>query len=90
MTANGSYERVIRLQGWATVDGAARLVIDRDVIDAGTYTIMVGGETGYRMFSQTTAGYEFEVVSAYNAGHLLMRAAIGMAPAETYMLRMRQ
>lgn len=90
MTDADTYERVLTFQGWATVDGVARLAIDRQEVDVGTYSIMVGGETGYWLHSTTTPGYVFAVVSAYNAGHLIMRTALGDADEQEFMFRMRQ
>ena len=90
MTTGGTYERVLVLQGWAHYDGAARLAIEREIVDEGTYGIMVGGETGYWMHSTTTPGYVYEIVSAYNAGHVVMRAEVGTAPKLNYLFRMRQ
>ena len=90
LATDGRYERVLRLQGWANVDGSARLVIDREVRDVGVSSIMVGGETGFRMISETTPGLTYEVVQAYNAGHVIMRAAIGTAAVQDYLFRMRQ
>ena len=89
LTNDGHYERVLRIGGWVTLNGAAQKVIERDVIDAGTASIMVGGETGYWLQSTTTPGYRYEVVSA-GAGRVLMRAAIGIAPALEYMFRLRE
>lgn len=90
MTTSGTYERVLVLQGWAHYDGASRLVVEHEVVDQGTYGIMVGGETGYWMHSTTTPGYVYEVVPAYNAGHVVMRAEVGTAAKLNYLFRMRQ
>ena len=89
MTSDGRYERVLVVQGWATVEGQGQLVIERAITDSGSYAIMIGGETGYWMHSETSDDV-FAVVSAYNAGHLIMRAAVGTAAEHEYMLRMRQ
>lgn len=90
MTTGGTYERVLVLQGWAFYDGASRLAVEREVVDEGTYGIMVGGDTGFWMQSATTPGYQYEVVTAYNAGHMVMRAVIGTAEKLDYLFRMRQ
>jgi hypothetical protein len=87
---NGAYERVLRIEGWAFVDGFGRRVIERDEVDLGTSTIIVGGETGYRLTSATTPGYTWDVLAAYHAGHVRMRAAIGSAPVHEYMFRLQQ
>lgn len=89
MTADGRYERGLVIRGWVSGNGSSRLVIDREITDAGWYGIMVGGETGYWMHSETTEDV-FAVVAAYNAGHLIMRAALGTAADHEYLLRMRQ
>ncbi|HEX2167434.1 MAG TPA: Ig-like domain-containing protein [Longimicrobiales bacterium] len=86
---DGDYERVLVLQGWVTVDGTARLVVERQVVDRGSASIMVGGETGYWMHSETTPGYVYALV-AHQPGNLIMRAEVGTAPELSYMFRMRQ
>lgn len=87
---NGDYTRLLRYQGWVTSqNGMAQLVIDREVIDTGTASIMVGGETGYWMHSTTTPGLVYELV-AHQPGNLIMRTEVGTAPKSPYMFRMRQ
>jgi hypothetical protein len=87
---NGDYTRVLTYQGWVTgANGMAQLVIDREVMDTGVASIMVGGETGYWMHSTTTPGLVYELV-AYQPGNLIMRTEVGTAPKSPYMFRMRQ
>ena len=87
---DGAYERVMVLHGWAVVNGVNQRVIWRVVVDAGTYTILVGGATGYSMQSSTTPGYTYTLLPAFNAGHTIMRAAVGTAAEQDYLFRMRQ
>ena len=87
---DGTYERVMILHGWAVVNGVNQVVIERPVVDSGTYTILVGGATGYSMQSSTTPGYTYALLPAYNAGHATMRAAVGTAAEQDYLFRMRQ
>jgi hypothetical protein len=84
------YERRLKLEGWVTVNYHAVKVAERELVDRGLVGIIVGGETGYRMISRTVPGYEWQLVAGYNAGHLLMRDAIGTAPLDGYLLRQRQ
>jgi hypothetical protein len=65
------------------------MVIDREVVDTGVSSIMVGGETGYWMHSGTTPGLVYELV-AYQPGSAIMRTEVGTAPKSPYMFRMRQ
>ena len=90
LTGDGAYERVMVLHGWAVVNGVNQVVIQRPVVDSGTYTILVGGATGYSMQSTTTPGYTYTLLPAYNAGHATMRAAVGTAAEQDYLFRMRQ
>lgn len=90
ISSDGIYERVLIYEGYAWVNGVARKVIDRMVVDRGMATIIVGGETGYRMISSTTPGYEYVVHGAYNAGHVTMRAVVGTAPQHEYLFRLQQ
>ncbi|HEX6309896.1 MAG TPA: Ig-like domain-containing protein [Longimicrobiales bacterium] len=86
---DGTYERRLIAEGWiSTVNGGQR-VIQRELIDQGTSSIIVGGETGYYMKSTTTPGYEYRVVAWREAGHVRMRAAIGTAPEHDYLFRQR-
>jgi uncharacterized protein YjdB len=87
---DGAYERVMVFHGWAVVNGVNQRVIEHAVVDTGTYTIMVGGATGYSMHSSTTPGYTYTLLPAYNAGHATMRAAVGTAAEQDYLFRMRQ
>jgi hypothetical protein len=87
---NGDYERRLQLTGWVHLEGGAQKVIEREEVDVGLASIMVGGETGWWMHSDTKPGHVYKVVAAFNAGHLLMTAPIGTAPDHAYMWRMRQ
>lgn len=87
---NGAYERRLQLTGWVHLDGGAQKVIEREEVDVGLASLMVGGETGWWMHSETKPGHVYKVVVAFNAGHLLMTAQIGTAPDHAYMWRMRQ
>ena len=89
MWGDGDYTRVIVLQGWAMSNGSYQVVIEREVVDSGTSSIMVGGETGYWMHSATTPGYIYRLV-AHQPGHLVMISEVGTAPEQSYMFRMRQ
>jgi uncharacterized protein YjdB len=90
VSSNGSYERVLRIEGWIHSAQGARKVVDREQVDRGQSGIIVGGETGYTMHSATTPGYVWQLVAAGNAGHAIMRAVIGTAPMHEYMFRLRQ
>jgi uncharacterized protein YjdB len=90
MYSDGRYERELVLEGWATWNGAGRKVIERTVVDHGMSSIMVGGETGYRMDSSTTPGYVYQILPAFNAGHAVMRARVGTAAEHDYLFRLRQ
>jgi hypothetical protein len=90
MTSAGRYERTLKIEGWILWNGYGRKVIDREETDAGNYTIMVGGETGYRLYSETTPGHSYKVLGAYDAGHLVMRDSLGDGPEFDYLFRMRQ
>lgn len=90
LSDDGQYERVLRVQGWAHVGDSARLVVDREDVDHGTWTILVGSANGYGMHSTVTPGHAFEVHQAFNAGHMVMVAELGDATETSYMLRLRQ
>ncbi|HEX6132400.1 MAG TPA: Ig-like domain-containing protein [Longimicrobiales bacterium] len=91
MKSNGRYERVITVEGWIFPPaGTGQKVIDRDLLDEGIVAIIIGGETGYRMISETTPGYEWKLLGAYKPGHVTMRAAIGTAPEHEYLFRQSQ
>jgi len=87
---DGQYERVLSLEGWVQWNGSGRKVVEREVVDRGMASIIIGGETGYVLRSATTPGYQYEVVSAANAGHVVMRAAVGTTEEHDYMFRLRQ
>jgi hypothetical protein len=87
MTGDGTYRRTIVQAGF---NQFGEMVLEQEIVDNGTYTILVGGESGYRMYSTSTPGYEFTVVSGFDAGHLLMRAVVGTAAEYSYLLRLRQ
>lgn len=90
LSDDGRYERVLRVQGWAHVGESGQLVVDREDVDHGTWTILVGGATGYGMTSSVTPGHVFEVHQAFNAGHMVMVAELGDAAEDSYMFRLRQ
>jgi hypothetical protein len=84
------YVRRLQVTGWATVNGASMLVIQRELVDEGSVSIIVGGETGYWMHSSTTPGDVWKVTGWHDAGHLRMQTALGTAATADYLLRMRQ
>lgn len=83
------YRRTLVLEGWATVGNQVVKVAEQRLVDEGMVGIIVGGETGFQLFSRTTPGHVYQVVATYNAGHLMLRDAIGTAPLAGYLFRQR-
>lgn len=87
---DGAYERVLAYTGWVFINGSSMQVIERQAVDRGTASIMVGGETGFRLTSATTPGYQYVVVGYGDVGHLLMRASVDGLPEDSYLFRLKQ
>lgn len=87
---DGAYERTLEYGGWVTINGTGARVIERHVVDRGTASIMVGGETGYRLTSTTTPGYQYVVTGYRDVGHLVMRASVDGLPEASYLFRLQR
>lgn len=90
MRDNGTYERVLKLEAWAVVNGVNVVVVTQNVVDRGNAWIKVGGETGYDLISTMNPGLQYEAVSWAHAGHIVVRQPVGTAPVQPYLFRLRQ